>query len=284
MSYQRPTSGNAFADPALKTTGSSPFHQEHKLDVGDSVEFLILSLAYEDIEVIQSLKGTITNPKNGNPMTVIVDNLGPEVCSKILDVTGTPLSECPSCNVFRIPVWVVSEKRNGKVTQVNALKYLEFSEGVKRSIDDLEKAQDGACAFNKETGRPDYFIRLLVVEGNKGIPKNYKVEPITIGALGKLFGTEAEEAIADHMDEIADQWDELREAMGKRMTVDRVKKQFEPRDAASGNRRSISNRPDLGAAPEDSTPEQGSDEPVTVDKPDDAPSVDRKYTFGGKRK
>src|SRR5262245_46023935 len=127
MGYKKPTSGNAFADPALKVTGfESPFYPDHRAEINDAVDFRILSLGFEDIAEIPRRNATIANPKNGKPMTITVDDPGAEVAAKIVDHTGTPLSECEITNIFRIPVFVRAIKKGGKTEVVNQHKYLEF--------------------------------------------------------------------------------------------------------------------------------------------------------------
>lgn len=292
--YSRPTGGNAFKDPALQSSSfaPSPFILEYKkLNVGDFVDLRIISLSRDDIEVIEARKATIKNPKKNNqPMTVIVHDPGKEIAETISDQFGNRLDQCDPTKLFRVPVAVKSITRmNGKNREVEELDgklmFIEFGTGLKISLDKMEGAQEGAGGFNEETGRPDYDVRLRVVNGNKGIPRNYEFEPILLEGTkpSKTFGVELEEAYPDWMDGIMDGWEELREAMAERQDEAEIRRQLKERDGSGGGagRQRVSNRPELGEDEPESEVEETSE--TETEQEETKASGRREYKFGGRR-
>lgn len=220
--YQRP-SGNKFKN---RSTGSRhhPLEVPYKgLEIGDKVRIRVLSLSEDETVIFEGREVSITNPKTKKPMTIKValplDKNG-NVIEESLDLRtpgGKRVGDGREVFFYRIPVWLYSiQKGKNAPEEIGALRYLEMTQGLRDSLDELETFQDGLGEFNPETGRPDYDIFLRIVEA-KMVPFSYRFDVINLGSNKKqdpAFGVEVEEFFTDEMfDAIDEQWDDVIDAM-----------------------------------------------------------------------
>jgi hypothetical protein len=243
--------GNAFAGYKGASFDDPLSISYKRYKPGAYIRLRILSLAGEDVNVIPCRGVSVMNPQTKQMMT-IKDVHEPEdtsIMHDILDHAGNPMSACQQVNLFRCPVFVyftVDEK--GTREDINALRYLEFGQGLKNSLDKLEEFQQGLGAFNEESGRPDYDVDLVVVEGEGSISKNYEFQVVLMDSKSKKqhghFGVEAEEVLETEgfMDAVAAEWDTVQAAISKRMTEEEIRNRVQPRQE---NRGSVSSRPGL---------------------------------------
>jgi hypothetical protein len=212
--------GNAFAKYNNRGKGKNPFELDYRgkdKQIGEVWTIRILSLAEDDVREIPARKATIINSQSGSKMQFPIPDPGHPLNNEITDHTGKPLSQCESVVIYRMPVWVYKHTdEKGKVVDVNELKYLEFTEGIRISLQKLEQAQGGKCAFDPDTGRPEYDVDLKIVYNNEQIKKKYELEPVLFtDDMDKHpnFKVKAEKALAKFADQISEKWDELQEAM-----------------------------------------------------------------------
>lgn len=263
MPYVAPSKGtsNAFKDRERTSSSLDPNQVMYKnLKPGDFVDIRFLTFEEEAFMQIRCRKAEITNPKTNKPMTINVVDLGYEVMSELIDSSGTPLNECKTTYLYRLPVWVYRRRATDKdgvvkTEEINELKYIEFGPGLAKSLEKLEEFQDGMGEFNQETGRPDYDVRLKVVPGqNDAIPKNYEFEPVLFEVKDKKrvnsssFGVEAETVLKKYMSVISEKWDEVVTAMKTLPDATEVRRQLSPKDnKPAKSAAAISTKPELAA-------------------------------------
>lgn len=269
--YRRPQGGNAFAGYAGANREVHPLEVDYKkLKVGGRVRLRFLDLTEEVAVVLEGREVGIVNKQNNSMMAIkmeipLDDEGKPDAGLKgLVDHAGTPVLACKKINIYRCPVWVYFEQDDtGKVTEIDALRYIEFTQGLRDSMDELAAFQNGVGAFNEETGRPDYDVDLCVVKGEGTIPKNYKFDVVYMDAKTKKphpnFGVEAEEVLDGVMDEINELWEPVLEAMNRRTTLDDVTKRLTP---SKEGRAAVSSRPGVGRAEEHVAPEDGEEPPA----------------------
>lgn len=277
--YQRPTGTNAFAGYAGSNRDVHPLSVDYKsLKVGGRIRLRFLDLTEENTVVIEGREVGILNKQNNTMMNIKVEvpldesgNIDPGA-KDLVDHNGTPFLACKKVNVYRCPVWVYySQDENQNVTDIDQLMYLEFTQGLRDSLDELNTFQDGVGAFNPETGRPDYDVDLVIIKGEGSIPKNYAFSVVYLDSKTKKqhanFGPEAEEVLAEVMDSINDDWEPVVEAMNTRTTMDEVAKRLAP--PKGDGKASVSSRPGVGRGREEET--------GTDPTPPARPSGARKY-------
>lgn len=268
--YRRPQGGNAFQQHAGAGYECHPLEVDYKkLKIGGRVRLRFLDLTPEAAAVFEAREVGIVNKQNNSMMAIKVEIPGEydrhedgtyeftpdERVKGLVDHNGTPVMACKSVKIFRCPVWVYYEQdENGKITDIDTLKYLEFTQGLRNSMDELVGFQDGAGAFNEETGRPDYDVDLCVIKGEGTIPKNYKFEVVFLDPKTKRqaesFGVEAEEVLSDVMGEIEGMWPEVLEALWRETTYEDLEKRLSP---PKEGRTSVSGRPGMGRQSDEST-------------------------------
>lgn len=246
--YRRPQGGNAFQQYAGSSREVNPFEADYKkLKVGGRMRLRFLDLTPEAAIVLEAREVGIVNRQNNNMMAIKAEIPGEYVrhddgtyaftpdpgLRNIVDHNGTPVLACKTARIYRCPVWVYFEVDDmGKVTDVDGLRYIEFTQGLRDSMDELVGFQNGAGAFNPDTGRPDYDVDLVVVPGEGSIPKNYKFEVVFLDPDTKRqdanFGKEAEEVLNDFMDQINDDWDDVMEAISRTTTIEDFEKRMQP--------------------------------------------------------
>jgi hypothetical protein len=269
--YRRPQGGNAFARYAGTNREVHPLEVDYKkLKVGGRVRLRFLDLTDEVAVVLEGREVAILNKQNNSMMAIKMEiptdkDGNPDPGLKgLVDHAGTPILACKKVNIYRCPVWVYFEQDDtGKVTEIGALRYIEFTQGLRDSMGDLAEFQNGVGAFNEDTGRPDYDVDLCVVKGEGTIPKNYKFDVVYMDAKTKKthpnFGVEAEEVLADVMDEINDLWEDVINAMNRRTTLEDVIKRLAP---PKEGRATISARPSVGRAEENAEQESWEEPPA----------------------
>src|ERR1044072_1806591 len=229
--------GSFLADPNF-----FDYKKELKV-IGESVELRFFGVTAPFVIGSPAMKVAITNPKDGKPMNLQVYEPSAELMHSIRDHNGKTLAECDRTTLYRMIVWVkgknMNPDRSGNCKDYEAigdLRYLEFTPGLAIEINKLQKYQNGAGAFNENTGRPDYDIRFSVVPGNSpSIPKNYALEPIrNIGIVPKTkrplisetFGVDTDEALGKDLKVVEAKWDEVMEAMHKLPDDEAIKRRF----------------------------------------------------------
>lgn len=260
----------------------NPFYLNYKeLGMGEFFDFRVLSLDEDSTVVIPCRKVTILNPRTKEPMNIPIHDPGYEASSTLRDHSGKLLSECPTTNFYRVPVWVTAKgDAQGNTEPVSgALRYLEFGEGIKNSFFELEDEQNGMFAFlNNESGVPEYEVRLIVIPGpSAAIKKNYRIEGVFFDPATKKqvasFGQPNEVALKNVLGQIDEGWEALMEAMNiTEGTYEEASKRLRP--SGDSNRPAMSNRPVLGgdvAEAEESQAPQASSAPTRG-----------KYAFGNK--
>lgn len=274
--------GNAFASYKGSSFGDPLAINYRKFKENSYIRLRILSLSEEDVTVIPCREVSILNPKTKQMMIIkdVHEPEDPSVMHTIIDHAGNPMSSAKQTYLFRCPVFVyftVDEKNNRE--DVNQLRYLEFGQGLKNSLDKLEEFQQGLGAFNEETGRPDYDIDLVIFEGDGGI-KNYEFEVVLMDSKTKKqhphFGVEAEVILEQEgfMDAVSADWDAVQEALHRRMTEDEIRQRVQPKAEQRG---AVSNKPGL----RDRQDETASDADE-VDDSGEAETTDRPSRFGGR--
>jgi len=253
--YRRPSGGNKF-DNYASSRDVHPLEVDYKkLKVGARTRLRFLDLTDEVALAIEGREVGILNRTNNSMMAikieVPVDDNGlplPEV-KDMVDHNGTPILACKKINFFRAPVWQYFEQdENGKITDVDAVRYIEFTQGLRDSLSELEGFQNGVGAFNPETGRPDYDVDLCIIKGEGTIPKNYQFDVVYLDTATKKthqnFGPEAEDVLEEVMDDIQALWPDVLEAMNTRITLDDFIKRISPPKESRGG--AVSSRPGLG--------------------------------------
>lgn len=236
----RKSGGNALSKYAGANSFTHPLELNYKGNIGDYARLRVCSMAEEDIAVIPAREMEIFNPKQKNFMKVLIPE--PEDSNDMVglfDHKQNPMEGCTQKFIYRIPVFVFESCKKGVVEPVNALRYMEFTQGLMNSLEDMRGFQDGAGAFNEETDRPDYDVFVRVVEGTGSIPKSYTFEPAMADPKNRKnnfmhenWSKTTEEVLEEMqvMDEVSAAWDEVVEALQTRMTLEEIEKKITPKE------------------------------------------------------
>lgn len=283
--YRRPQGGNAFQQFAGSGREVHPLEVDYKkLKIGGRIRLRFLDLTPEAAAVLEAREVGIVNKQNNSMMAIKVEIPGEYVRNEdgsydftvdervksLVDHNGTPVLACKSVKIYRAPVWVYYEQdENGKITDIDALRFIEFTQGLRDSMDELVGFQNGAGAFNEETGRPDYDVDLCIIKGEGSIPKNYKFEVVFLDEKTKKqhenFGSEAEEVLESVLPEIEQMWPEVIEAAFRQTTYEDLEKRLAP---AKESRQAVSGRPGMGRVSNEPTaPEAGAQETSASPRP-----------------
>lgn len=240
---------------------------------GDFARIYILSFEEGDVQKVFCRLCSIYG-KDGTPvlnkykdketgrqevMTLPFHDPGKPHSDEIEDARGVAMSDCKMTVLFRLPIFLhsISRFKNNKyeVEEVMELRYLECSGALFEEIKELSLWQDGAGAFNSETGLPDYAIKLFTKENGQSY--KYAVEPIlkagkeddpdwqvdVATTVEKYLGTDGEF-------DYDTAWEALVEAISERTSVEALKQRFAPRKQSGAGSKAISNRPSLADAQE----------------------------------
>lgn len=294
---RRPAGGNAFSNYASKGRRVHKLQANYyDIPIGGYMRVRFLDLTPETEEggavVIPGFRVKITNPQNNQLMGVVVhgvyenpedpieERVLTEEFQELVDHENNPLSAGQPVYVYRTPVWVYEKMEDSKklMEEIDALRYLEFTQGLRDSMDEVAANTNGKYILNEETGLPDYDMNLVIIKGEGSIPKNYRFEGLDWDAKKKQnhvnFGVDFDDWKKDYEDDIDKLWDEVMEAAKTTMTIEEVRKQVTPRSGGGG---SVSSRPDLRRG--DNDEDQGGD----ADKGGDDRGSDRggRGTRGG---
>lgn len=243
---------------------------------GDSARIYILSF---DADVVQKIicRQAAVFDKDGNilknkykdkntgrqeVMLLPFHDPGKPYSSEIEDARGVALADCTTTNIYRLPIFLHSFRRYNaskgvyETEDVMELRYLECGWSLFKSIQDLRDSQQGAGAFNPETGIPDYAIAIETV--SNGASYKYEANPIMMGPDGSLDDDWKKDVYSHSLDKYLPEdfdfdtaWDELVEAMQERMSPEELKKRFAPRDSSKAGNKAIGGRPALRPAEDD---------------------------------
>jgi hypothetical protein len=253
--YRRPKGKNAFEQYASASREAHPLEVDYRsLKIGDSVRLRFLDLTEDSTVALEAREVKILNPQNQSFMNIKVEiPLGedgkplPEV-KELVDHNQTPVLAGKSVRIYRCPVWVYHIVKEKEIIDVDGLRYLEFTQGLRDSLEELRSFQNGVGEFNEETGRPDYDVDLRIIKGEGSISKNYVFDVVYLDAKTKKphenFGVEAEEVLEEVMGEIDSAWDEVQDAIHTRTTLDALTKRVAP--PKSNDKQSVSSRPSAG--------------------------------------
>ncbi len=232
-------------------------------DVGDSVLLRFMSLHPDDILKVPEKKVSVTNPKTKKLMEIKVHNPlqydpvpeGADELTTLKDHSGAFFEDCQDSTCYRVPVFVRSitsgTGKNRETEDVDRLLWVELGPGLKKSLNKMAEANDGICAFNEESGRPEYDVRLKIVKGTSGdFPKTYEFEAVVLNGRepDANFDVSAEDCV--DLKVIEEDWDAVQEEMRALMTVADVKKKLRTSSNSSG-RPSLSSRPSFGGDDEE---------------------------------
>lgn len=260
--YRRPSGGNAFDQYATTGREVHPLEVDYKkFKVGGRVRLRFLDCTVEGASILEAREAGIVNRQNNSMMLIKVEIPGTydrhedgtytfipdDGVKNLVDHNGTPILACKAAKIYRCPVWVYYEQdENGKITDVDALRFVEFTQGLRDSMSELASFQNGAGAFNEETGRPDYDVDLCIVPGEGTISKNYKFEVVFLDDKTRKqhsnFGVEAEEVLSECMDDIQALWPDVIEAVFRQTTLEDLEKRLAP---PRESRSTVSARPGL---------------------------------------
>lgn len=230
-------------------------------DVAVALEGREVSILNRQTGAMMSIKVEIPCDEHGEPLSEV---------EKMVDHSGVPVLAQKETPIFRMPVWVYFEEDDrGVITEVSALRYLEFTQGLRVSMDQMKEWQQGVGAFNEDTGRPDYDVDLRVIKGEGTISKNYRFDVVYLDSKTKKqhpnFGVEADEVLAEVLDVIDEEWPAVIEAMNRRITLQEFERRLAP---PKENSRGLSAKPGLNrgedeADPTDESEDDGSEDTVT---------------------
>jgi hypothetical protein len=197
-------------------------------DVGESWDIRILSLDEDFVQKHVARAVSIRNPRNDEMMTgIIVPDPGEPHNRRLKDHAGVLLCDCDEKELHRIPIFVYRHTKKESVEEINKLMYLEFTAGLRISIQALEEAHKGQGAFDEESARPEYDILLSIAYNNPTIRKKYTLEPIFMDDDGNRHphrGVPAEKVLKDlgYAEAVFNEWDKLQEEMAKGLDLKAV--------------------------------------------------------------
>ena len=260
MGYKAPTksktSTTTSAIDGFTGFQPDPFFFNYKKEIGtigEAVDFRILDLAEKTpaVLVYEARKCMFTNTKDNKPMELTIAYPGDAIGKTLVDRDGKNMTECKSTPVGRLTVWVYGKHvnvnpRTGVPTEyvpINKLMFMEWGPGLLKNLNTINAARNGFMPFNPQTGRPDYDIQLVTIKSSSpSFSKNYELTPklFTFGADGiptkdPHVARDAEDVLADFMDDLNKDWDTCIAAMRKVPTVEEIKRQF-AREAALNNK------------------------------------------------
>lgn len=267
---------------------------------GETFRFRVISFARDDMRALRTIKFKVPAANGKGLDDRHIFDPGDSIASKMVDASGVPLSECDHGVKYRIPVVLIEYTPAGANAQpvkvysednsnlTDYVKFLEFGAGLDIAFREIQEAQNGACAFDPRTKRPEYDILLKIVEGSsKQFNKKYALEPCTVVPDGRkvvpdpTFGVMFEDRfdpdfIAALQGE-SDIWERLQCAMDKGTSPSEIAEVFKilmrQKDTSSdamepAPKRGLDSAPTLNQAPayipEDDN-EEASEEAVPVE-------------------